>query len=204
MRLQHRKHHMTALAGLLLLGNAIGVWSPDDGQAASLKVAYQYAVKVTCSLLGPVNDGELANGVYRTVINVHNPNENRVAVAAKVVLPQPVGASPSDLNVTPFKQNIVGPNAGIQFTCGTVAGFFCPIDLNGAPVCIDFAYIDGFVVLYSPAELDVTAVYTARPREGEVTTMDVEQSQARKISKTIEVEEQQLTQRIQQNFPTSP
>jgi hypothetical protein len=41
--------------------------------------------------------------------------------------------------------------------------------------------IEGFLVIQSSQSLDVTAVYTAGPRAGEVASIDVEQIRGRRI-----------------------
>ena len=87
-------------------------------------------------------------------------------------------------SVTPFKKTLLAPDGAVQIACGNIAGFFCPI--NG--VCVDFAFLDGFLVVKSPVELDVVGVYTARQNKGDVETIDVETVQARKISSTVKVE----------------
>jgi hypothetical protein len=72
----------------------------------------------------------------------------------------------------------------LSIDCGTIAGFFCP---TADGLCFDFTALDGFVKINSPVELDVVAIYTARPAEAEVSTMDVETVETRRIEKTVEV-----------------
>ncbi len=148
-----------------------------------LKTEYQYSAKVVCSLLLPHQDGSLARGTYRTVINIHNPTDKRIHIAEKVALADQLGTPSGPFSVTPFKKTPLGPDGAVQIACGNIAGFFCPI--NG--VCVDFAFLDGFLVIKSPVELDVVGVYTARQTKGDVETIDVETVQARKISSTVEV-----------------
>jgi hypothetical protein len=50
---------------------------------------------------------------------------------------------------------------------------------------VDFTAIDGFLVVNSPVELDVVAVYTAHPKGGEVSTLDTETIAGRRMPKTI-------------------
>ena len=56
------------------------------GQAETLETEFQYAAKVVCSLLLPHQDGSLAKGTYRTVVNIHNPTDRKVTFADKVAL----------------------------------------------------------------------------------------------------------------------
>jgi hypothetical protein len=100
-----------------------------------------------------------------------------------VVLAEQEGSSPSEFSVTPFKKDTLEPDGAVVIDCFAISNFFCPI--NG--VCIDFTAIDGFLVINSPVELDIVAVYTARPSDGKVTSMDIENVQRRKVGKTIKV-----------------
>src|SRR4051812_35990463 len=68
-----------------------------------IKTEYQYAAKVACSLLLPHQDGTLARGTYRTTINIHNPTNKQITVAAKVALATQFGSEPGPFGVTPFK-----------------------------------------------------------------------------------------------------
>src|SRR5574341_2089647 len=167
---------------LLMLGEWI-VREADAETTAIIKTEYQYAVKITCSMLGTFGDGFLTEGVYRTVINVHNPSDKKVEFVRKVALAGQVDEPPSEFSVTPFKKATLGPDGAIQVDCFAISNFFCPID----GICVDFTAIDGFLVINSPVELDVVAVYTARPPDGKVATMDVENVQGRKVIKTIKV-----------------
>lgn len=154
------------------------------GRAETLKTEYQYAPKVLCSLLGTFGDGFLAQGIYRTVINVHNPTDKKVTFARKVVLAEQIGSPPSDISPTPFRLATLEPDGAVQIDCGHIANFFCPTP-DG--LCFDFTAIDGFLVIHSPVELDVVSVVSARPTDGEVETVDVEYVKARKLPKTIKV-----------------
>lgn len=148
-----------------------------------VKTEYQYSAKVLCSLLLPHQDGSLARGTYRTVVNIHNPTDKKIVIVEKVAIAAQLGTPPGPFSVTPFKKTQLGPDGAVQISCGNIAGFFCPI--NG--VCVDFAFLDGFLVIKSPVELDVVGVYTARHTEGDVETIDVEAVQARKVSAAVEV-----------------
>jgi hypothetical protein len=168
---------------LLMLWTNLGSGVAPEVRDEIIKTEYQYAAKVTCSLLGTFGDGFLAEGIYRTVINVHNPTDSKITFIKKVVLAEQEGSSPSEFSVTPFKKDTLEPDGAVVIDCFAISNFFCPI--NG--VCIDFTAIDGFLVINSPVELDIVAVYTARPSDGKVTSMDIENVQRRKVGKTIKV-----------------
>ncbi len=64
-----------------------------------------------------------------------------------------------------------------------ILSFFSDLE---APAGVGF--LEGFVVIDSPVELDITAVYTARPTNGEVSTMDVVTITPRKVRRAVTVE----------------
>lgn len=183
MRYQRILRFFPAVPLLLLLSSNLGRGITPDAHTETIKTEYQYAAKVICSLLGTFGDGFLSEGTYRSVINVHNPTDKKITFAKKVALAEQEDSPPSEFSVTPFKKYTLEPDGAVVIDCFAISSFFCPI--NG--VCIDFTAIDGFLVINSPVELDVVAVYTARPSDGKVTTMDVENVQGRKVSKTIKV-----------------
>ena len=149
----------------------------------TIKTEYQYAAKVVCSLLLPHQDGTLARGTYRTTINIHNPTNRQITVAAKVALATQFGSEPGPFSVTPFKEAVLQPDGAVGLSCFDIAGYFCPI--NG--LCVDFAFLEGFLVVKSPVSLDVVGVYTARHTEGEVESIDVEAVQPRRARETVQI-----------------
>lgn len=179
---------ISLLVGGILLPASTGFLFKDAHagtakQPETIKTQFQYSAMVVCSLLTSHNDGRLAKGSYRTVINIHNPTNRNVTFANKVALTQSLGVSPGEFSITPFKKVGLNPDGAVQLNCGNIAGFFCPID----GTCIDFAFLEGFLVIKSPVKLDVVAVYTARPTDGEVATMEVENIHPRKIEEEVEI-----------------
>ncbi len=149
----------------------------------TIKTEYQYAAKVACSLLLPHQDGSLARGTYRTIVNIHNPGDKKITIAAKVALATQMGSEPGPFDVTPFKGITLQPDGAVGVNCFDVAGYFCPID----GVCVDFAFLEGFLVIKSPGPLDVVSVYTARHTDGDVESIDVETVQPHKIRDTVKL-----------------
>ena len=66
---------------------------------------------------------------------------------------------------------MLGPGEAVVIGCLDLAALFCPPE---GPLCVDFAVIEGLVVIRSAGELDVVAAHSARASEGEVQTLDVE------------------------------
>ena len=126
---------------------------------------YQYAVKLICTAHIPgtsqTSDG-LIPGVYETAVNIHNPNEKEAKIRKKLAHPG---------QITEFKKSDIKPDGVERFVCKNIQDFGITF-IHG---------FEGFLVIESNLSLDVTAVYTAGARGGEVATMDVEQIKERKI-----------------------
>jgi hypothetical protein len=140
------------------------------GSAATDRVDFQYAVKVVC---GPVtNDhGSLPRGDYKTKVNIHN-------------------FSRCDCVTFRWKVSVGLPHAKV----GPISDFFdatlCAdeaLEIDSSDVLKVLAdqakgHVEGWVVIESPAELDVVAVYgTAPSADGSVTAFHTERVPARCI-----------------------
>ena len=126
---------------------------------------YQYATKVICTANIPgtsqTSDG-LMPGVYETAVNIHNPNEKPTKVRKKIANPG---------QISEFKNTSIGPDGVERFVCRNIQDFGITF-IHG---------FEGFLIIESMLSIDVTAVYTAGGRGGEVSTMVVEQIKERKI-----------------------
>jgi hypothetical protein len=176
----------SALMGLGIFSFIGGIplaQAEPEKYSKTIKTEFQYAAKVACSLLLPHQDGTLARGTYRTVVNIHNPTDKKITVAAKVALATQFGSEPGPFGVTPFKEAVLQPDGAVEVNCFDIAGYFCPID----GLCVDFAFLEGFLVVKSPVPLDVVGIYTARPTDGEVSSIDVETVQPRQVKETVKI-----------------
>jgi hypothetical protein len=99
--------------------------------------------------------------VYQTAVNIHNPNSQSVRLRKKIAIP---GLEPSQ-----FINEELKPDHATRVDCERIRDFGI-IFIHGA---------EGFLVIESTGSLDVTAVYTAGPRGGEVSSIDVEQIRER-------------------------
>jgi hypothetical protein len=136
-----------------------GVTAPSPGiniYADAIDIPLQqtpmlYRAKFVCGQ--PVGDA-LAPGRYFTVINVHNPIED--ASAKPINFRMKFAVAPPQQGHTGFDSSFDVPSDDVQkITCGDIIRAANGISLCSASFC------EGFVVLESQAELDVTAVYTA-------------------------------------------
>jgi hypothetical protein len=69
---------------------------------------------------------------------------------------------------------------------------------------VDFTAIDGFLVVNSPVELDVVAVYTANAKGGEVSTLDANAIVGRRLPKTIVITPDQPAQQPEKRIQVEP
>lgn len=134
---------------------------------------YSYAVKFVCGESVESFQEGVVKGRHATAINIHNPSlKERIRFRKKVsrALPYQM-AGP----VTEFQSGIIGPNEAIEIECNEIR------KLLPSPMTQEFR--TGFVIIFAEREIDVVAVYTARPSGGEVSTIDVEVIEPRELSK---------------------
>ena len=134
---------------------------------------FEYAVKFVCGVAGANarSSGIVAPGQYFTAINVHNPSFTRpVRFRWKIAIALP-GVRGGPISV--FFDAVLKPDQALEIDC--------PDIFKRSPMQADF--LKGFVVIASPLELDVVAVYTAQPKGAAgVQTLDMERVPARLAS----------------------
>ncbi|MGA9771554.1 MAG: hypothetical protein WBV94_21150 [Blastocatellia bacterium] len=129
---------------------------------------FEYAVKFVC---GPApTTGVVAPGRYFTAINVHNPQNQTASFRKKVAVALPK-QQPGP--VTQFVPATLGPDQAFEIDCADVRDLLGPINT---------AFVKGFVVVQSPVELDIVAVYTASGSTGQVETIHTERVPPRRIA----------------------
>jgi hypothetical protein len=114
-------------------------------------IEYHYPIKIVCgdSVSKGKNNGIVAPGKYFTAVNVHNPSLTKtVTFRRKVAIALP-GAKPGP--VSGFLKATLKPDEALEVDC--------PDLMKQAPGRATF--IKGFLVIISPVELDIVAVYTA-------------------------------------------
>src|SRR5215472_13312358 len=120
----------------------------DDPQTPIL-----YRAKFVCGR--PVGN-TLAPGRYFTVINVHNPIEDTSAEPISFTMKFAV-APPPKQGHTQFSSSFdVASDNVREITCGDIVR-----EANGVANLCSASFCEGFVVIQSQAELDVTVIYTA-------------------------------------------
>jgi hypothetical protein len=174
MERTHRRLRQWVVVSLALVG-LMGAWQIPAAQAQT--TLFAYSAKFVC---GPrTSDLQVVRGQYATVVNIHNPHFQEVNFRKKAVIAlsqrEPRGP------ISNFVGETLKADEALGVDCRDIRALFAPTILP--------ALIEGFVVLYSPVQLDVVAVYTARHRAGvapddsnEVETMDVEEVTPKRIT----------------------
>jgi hypothetical protein len=163
---------MSLTALVLVAGGGTG-WAEAQDGAARDDAGFRYAAKVLCTTGFP--DGPeaaepfAAAGIYATAVNVLNPTAMAAGFEYRVSAP----GAPLSRPVTAE----LGPDETLAIDCRGLPTLFCPVD----NMCFDFAFLDGFLIIASPVELDVVVVYSARDSDGQVRTLDVETVHPRSI-----------------------
>jgi CARDB len=129
-----------------------------------MNLIFQYAVKV---VLGKSEGEVTAPGEYWTAINVHNPTYMTVQFRKKIAIGLP-GEQPGP--VSRFFEARLGADEALEIDRRDI---FQHVGSD--------RFLKGFVVIESPMELDVVAVYTAAGREGFVETLHTERVMPRRI-----------------------
>jgi hypothetical protein len=123
------------------------------GDGSGGRVDFQYAVKIVCGLIRTTQQppNPLPPGRYSTATNVHNPSRcDTVMLRWKVAIGLPgLKVGP----VSDFADASLGPDEALEIDCSDVMARFRGGDVSALP------YIKGWVIIESPAQLDVVAVY---------------------------------------------
>ena len=127
---------------------------------------YQYAVKFLCTANIPgtsQTSTAVLPGVYQTAVNIHNPNPQVARLRKKLAM--------RSGQISPFLDGQLKPDEATSVDCSQVQSF-------GTAFIHGF---EGFLVIESTLSLDVVAVYTAGPKGGEVSSIDVEHVPERRL-----------------------
>ena len=126
---------------------------------------FQYAAKFICTANIPNTsqaDPSVLPGVYRTAVNIHNPQSRPVKVRMKIA---------SAIGVSKFIGSEIKPDGVETVLCAEMEKFDLHL-IHG---------FEGFLVVESMASIDVVAVYTAGENGAQVASIDVEEIKERKL-----------------------
>jgi hypothetical protein len=160
---------------LLAVAPSLIIATAQQRRPSSPPAQFQYAVKFVCANAKGVTaqPGILVPGQYLTVINVHNPsNSSPVSFRKKVAVALPgEQAGP----ISPFFEANLKPDEALEIDC---ADIYDHASISPKQIAKGIL-LKGFVVIESPLELDVVAVYTAGGAQ--VGTLHTERVPARPI-----------------------
>lgn len=132
--------------------------------ASAQKPQIYYAVKFICGPSSEAFQEGMVAGFAATAINILNPSlnqkvqfEKRVSRALPYQEPGPISK---------VIQGAIGPLEAIEIECNEIRQML--------PSQMTKEFRTGYVVIHSGANLEVTAVYSARPRGGEISALDVQ------------------------------
>lgn len=158
-----------------ILGIGLASMRAAGGQTPPSDQVFQYSVKLACVPgLGGAGKSLTPKSMYRTTVNILNPSQEPAPLTKWVVLSplEPATRSPS----TPVSEAL-GPYEAFQVHCDEAKALLGQM----APVSGG----EGWLILQSPTELDVAAVYTARRvtanKNGTGLSIDVEYIQPRLV-----------------------
>jgi hypothetical protein len=133
----------------------------------------EYAVKFVCGTMTtpPAGLPDVMPGSYLTLVNVHNPGPSH-EFTHKVSLAALGGPG----RMTPFQPYLVlRYDESTDFNCRLIRA-----RLVAAGIAVG-AYFTGFLVIQSARELDVVAVYTAGPPNGQAASVHTERVHFRRV-----------------------
>lgn len=164
--------HLLVSASLVLAATS-QVRAQGEEFESPKQARFSYAVKFVCMGSSEEVQEGVVKGVYATDINVHNPSLGKRAIFFKKVAQAFPYQKPGP--VSKFQRGRLGPNEAIEVECNEIR------QMLPTPQAAFFR--TGFLVILSQHELDVTAVYTARPSSpGEVSAIAVETIAPRKLA----------------------
>lgn len=134
-------------------------------RTSRIRYRFQYAAKFICTANIPGTSqttDALLPGIYQTAVNVHNPQTIKVRIRKKIASP---------LGISAYFDDGLEPDGVMRVTCAQIRDFGITF-IHG---------FEGFLVIESTHSLDVTAVYTAGGRQEQVSSIDVEQINERKL-----------------------
>jgi hypothetical protein len=125
------------------------------GVPPTAKGLFIYSAKFVCGTSRDIKKTSVAQGMYGTVVSIHNFTDTTITVWKKAVLAltQFDRARPPTTKL-PVK---IGPDGAFEVDCREISQWF-----NLSPD----QFATGFVVIESPVRLDVVAVYTSEGLPG--------------------------------------
>jgi hypothetical protein len=162
-----RLSHLRLISATLAIALAAAAAVPHAAvsqQAPPERSSFAYPVKFLCGPSSEAFQEGMVTGFAATAINILNPSAAHLVRFTKHVsrafpyqAPGPVSATIEDR---------LRPLAAIEIECNEIRQML--------PSQMTEEFRTGYLIIRSDARLIVSAVYSARPRDGEIATLDVE------------------------------
>lgn len=126
-----------------------------------IEARYQFPVSLLCGPSSEAFQEGVVTGAYETVIHVQNPSfdaDVRIAKSVTTSLPYQKGLPLGDV-----VESTIGAGGAIAISCDELR------HMQASPMTE--AFRSGYLVLWSDAPIDVTAGWSGRPRDGEITAL---------------------------------
>ena len=142
------------------------------GQPMAPAQPFEYAVKFVCGTsTAPVAAAMVVPGNYLTLVNVHNPGPP-LEFTHKISMP--ALAAPGSM--TPYQPFItLRYDHSADFNCRWIRSRLGAAGIPTGP------FFTGFLVIQSPRELDVVAVYSAATLAGQAASVHTERVPVRRV-----------------------
>ncbi len=169
-----RKAVPIAVGLLVTLAGSSGALFAQTGACPggfTTEAKFIYSVKFVCGMqtfstglaatavFQPPKEPPVKPGNYATSVNIHNylPTDATVPFCKKAVVAlTEANTAKQPGPVSPVIQEQLGPNQAMAATCADIVGLYPP----GTP--LPPLFIEGFVEIFSPLPLAITAVYTSQ------------------------------------------
>lgn len=143
-----------------------------------VKPRFEYSAKLVCGAQKSTSNMQLARGFYATTINIRNVSEEAVTFEKEVALTIPPGHQRPG-RVLPIGIDTLKPGQALAADCNDVRERV----FHGT---LPAPFVEGYVVIRSTEQLDVTGVYTTATLNAEGTAEDhssihVERAAGRRI-----------------------
>lgn len=151
----------SSLAAFVL---AFAVGAAGAQEAPPARMAFAYPVKFLCGPSSEAFQEGMVTGFAATAINVLNPSPNRGVRFTKRVSRALPYQEPGPISDP--ARDVIAPLNAIEIECNEIRQML--------PSQMTEEFRTGYLLIQSDAELVVTAVYSGRPRDGEISTLDVQ------------------------------
>jgi CARDB len=155
---------LSSILSFLVIVGAVATIGAANAQNSAPRGGVAYAVKFLCGPSSETFQEGMVTGFAATAVNLLNPSlsgEVRFAKRVSRALPYQASGPMSEV-----QQDVIGPLEAIEIECNEIRQML--------PSQMTEEFRTGYLVILAEEELVVTAVYSARPRDGEISTLDVQ------------------------------